>query len=463
MRTCLGVLTYALSLYASDLPGLPQVDTSNYLPPIRAQIDAVAAEARAHPRDAKAAGELAMTLHAYQQYDAAAQAYSRAHLLEPQNFDWLYLLGSVQKAQGGFDAAIQSFQAALRIRPEDLTAQLRLAGSYTASANWDEAGALCRHILDQHPDLPQAWYELGRVQAGNGDHAAAAQSYTKACELFPPYGSAHFALAGELRRTGKPVEAEQHLALYSKNVTIEPPLDDPLFQRIHELNHSITAHLRFGAELEQAGKFEGAIREHEAALQTDPNNVQVHINLISLYARAGDPAKAKQHFETAIQLSPGRSDAWYNYGVLLFNQKDFAGAEKAYRHALAINPGYAEAHNNLGAIHEQQGHLDDAAKEFREAIADRPDYPLARFHLGRLLVNQEKYSEAIQHFLRSLEPESDQTPTSLYALGATYARAGDRQHALEYLTKAHDAAIAHGQPQLQASVDRDLRMLQTQQ
>jgi Tfp pilus assembly protein PilF len=240
----------------------------------------------------------------------------------------------------------------------------------------------------------------------------------------------------------------------------EPPLEDPLFQRIHELNHSTQAHLQRGMELEKAGALTEAIREHDAALTTDPNNVQVHVNLISLYGRAGDTANAKLHFEEATKLNPGRSDAWYDYGVLLFREGDYGAAEKAYRRAIDINPYYAEAHNNLGTVYEQQNRLDDAAKEFREAIADRPDYPLARFQLGRILVNREKYDEAIGQFLRALEPETEQTPSYLYALGATYARAGDRTNALEYLRKAHDAATARGQQQLLTSINRDLEALE---
>jgi tetratricopeptide (TPR) repeat protein len=287
------------------------------------------------------------------------------------------------------------------------------------------------------------------------------ESYAKACDLFPPYGVAHFALAAELRRLGKPAQAEQHVAEYSKNVTAEPPLDDPLFARIHELNQGTTAHLQRGAELEKAGRIEDAIAEHETALVTDPNNVQAHVNLIGLYGRSGKGAKAKEHFEAATRLSPGRSDAWYDYGVLLFGQHNYAEAEQAYRRALEINPSYAEARNNLGVIYEQQGRLDDAAREFREAIAARPDYPLARFHLGRILVNQQKYDEAMQQFQRALEPESDQTPVYLYALAATYARAGDRPHALEYYAKAREAAVARGQSQLLGSIDRDLKALES--
>jgi tetratricopeptide (TPR) repeat protein len=444
------------------LPELPPVNTADFLPAIRTQIEQAEREARLYPRDPNAAGALAMTLHAYDQYDAAGRIYTRLHLLEPQNFDWLYLLGTVQMAKGAFDLAVESFQSALRIRPNDLVTELRLAEGLTAIAKWDEARLVCQHVSAEHPDNPQGWYGLGRVQTAKGNHTGAAESYAKACQLFPEYGAAHFALAGALRRLGRQAEAESHMAVYSKNITNAPPLNDLLLQRVHELNHSVTVHIQRGAELEKAGKIEEAIREHETALATDPDNVQARVNLITLYGRIGEAARAKQQFEAATKLNAGRSDAWYNYGVLLFGERDYAGAEQAFRRALTINPYYAEAHNNLGAIYEQQGRPDEAAGEFREAIANHPDYPLARFHLGRILVNQQKYDEAIQQFLRALQPETEQTPVYIYSIGATYARAGDRQHALQYFQKAHDAAAAQGQSQLLTTIDRDLKMLESQ-
>jgi tetratricopeptide (TPR) repeat protein len=455
----LSACMFSACAWAGQEPELPQIDTASFLPAIQAQVNRAEQEARAHPRDAKAAGALAMTLHAYQKYDAAAQAYQYAHWLEPQQFDWPYLLGEVQMERGEFDAAVASFQSALRLRPDDLAAQLRLAESLITLSRWEQAGTLYQEILLQDRGCPQAWYGLGRVRAARGDHAGAAQCYTKACELFPSYGSAHFALTTELRRLGNNAEAEEHLAAYAKHVTDEPPLDDPLFKRIHELNQSVTVHIQRGAELEKAGKLDEAIREHEAALAIDPNNVQVHVNLLSLYGRTGDAAEARQHFDAAIKLNPGRSDAWYDYGVLLFHEERYTDAEEAFRHALSINPYYAEAHNNLGTIYEKKGRLDDAAREFREAIADRPDYSLARFQLGRILVNQNKYDEAIHQFLQTLTPEDEKTTVYLYALAATYARSGDREHAFQYFQKARDSAVAHSQNQLLGNIERDLKTL----
>jgi tetratricopeptide (TPR) repeat protein len=188
--------------------------------------------------------------------------------------------------------------------------------------------------------------------------------------------------------------------------------------------------------------------------------VQAHINLISLYGRTGRIEQAQEHYQTAIKLNPNMAQAYYDYGVLLFGQGKRQEAEQAFRHALEINPYYADAHNNLGGLLEMQRRLDSALQEFEKAIAERPNYRLAHFHLGRVLVNQGKYDEAIQHFLKTLAPEDESTPTYLYALGATYARAGDRASALLYIRKAREKAAARGQTRLLASIDQDLRTLE---
>ena len=444
------------------MPHLPQVETAHFLPVIRSQIEAALNQAKAHPLNGHIVGELAMTLHAYQQYEQAEQTYLRASALEPQNYDWLYLLANVQMSQGAFEAAASSFRSALRLRPDDLPAQLRLAESLSSLGEWAESADLYQRIQAKHDGSPQAWYGLGRAQAGQGNHASAQQSLQRACELFPAYGAAHFALAREFRRAGMAKEADEQMTAYSTNANREPPLDDPLLRRIHDLNRGTTAHLQRSMEFEQAGRLDEAVREHEAALTQDPDNVQLHINLISLYGRMGDSAKAKQQFAAAARLNPNRSDAWYNYGVLLFAEQDFAEAEITFKRALEINQHYAEAHNNLGAIYEQQGKLEEAAKQFREAIRDQPNYPLARFHLGRILVNQENYAEAIQQLSRALDPATPATPLYTYALGAAYARSGDRPHALEYLQKAHELAEQYGQTQLKDKIDRDLEAIRSE-
>src|SRR5262249_49342197 len=79
--------------------------------------------------------------------------------------------------------------------------------------------------------------------------------------------------------------------------------------------------------------------------------------------------------------------------------------------------------------------------------------------LGRLLVNEEKYQEAIQQFSKAADAGDDQSAVYLYALAATYARAGDRSHAFQYFERARVTASARGASQLLRSIERDLKPL----
>src|SRR5262249_39911155 len=125
-----------------------------------------------------------------------------------------------------------------------------------------------------------------------------------------------------------------------------------------------------------------------------------------------------------------------------------------------INPYHSEAHNNLGSLYGQQGRLAEALHEFEEAVKNRPNYRLAHFHIGRILANEKRYDEAIQHLLKTLVPEDEETPRYLYALAATYARAGDLPSALKYARTAREQAVSRGQTQLLTSIDRDLKELE---
>ncbi len=104
--------------------------------------------------------------------------------------------------------------------------------------------------------------------------------------------------------------------------------------------------------------------------------------------------------------------------------------------------------------------MEAALREFQDAVQNRPNYRLAHFHIGRILANQEKYDEAISHFMKTLVPADEETPRYLYALGATYARAGDISSALRYARAAREEAASRGQTQLLTSIERDLRELE---
>ena len=82
---------------------------------------------------------------------------------------------------------------------------------------------------------------------------------------------------------------------------------------------------------------------------------------------------------------------------------------------------------------------------------------MAHFNLGRILVRQGKLQEAIEHLQQTLAPDDEETPRCTYALGAAYARVGNRDEALKYMREARQKAAARGQSELLDSIERDLR------
>ncbi len=452
--------TNALGAQISPLPELPLLDPTEFPSVVKEQIQEAYDAVRADIRDAGASGKVGMLLDLYKRRELAAVWYERAHRLDPASFRWLYYLGSLQGALGKRAEAADTLRAALRLNPDYLPARLKLAEYLFAAGDSEEAAKIYETILKEHPDAAEAHYGMGRIRATKGDFSGAVECYGRACELFPAYGAAHYGLALAYRKLGDGAKAEKQLKLHESGKTLVPPIPDPLRDELRALDLGAPSLLERGISFQQAGRLEDAIAEHEKALQIDPDYVLAHANLIILYGKTGQPSKAEEHFRAAVRLNPNFADSYYNYGVLLFNERRYAEAEEMFRKAVEVNPYHSQALHNLGVMRERQGRLDEALEFYAKAVERQPNYPLAHFNIGKILANQKKYDEAIRHFLQALNPEDENTPTYLYALSATYARAGNHEAALKYGGRAREAAAARNQSELVRRIDAHLRTLQ---
>jgi tetratricopeptide (TPR) repeat protein len=383
-----------------------------------------------------------MVLQAYKQLQGARQCYRRAASLDPRSFEWRYYLGLVSQGREAADA----LRAALRLR-EYLPAKLHLGEALLGLGDFNGAGTVYRG--SQHP---AALFGYGRA-TNDGTY------YEKALAAFPQYGAALFALAQHYQRAGRNADAQRLMADYAVFKLAAPRIEDPLLDSVEALNRGPDRLLAQAADLEAQGRLAEAADLQLRALELDSRLTQAHINLISLYGRLGKPAEAEEHYREAIALSPSAFDAYYNFGVFCYAANRRAEARAAFAGALAINPNSADAHNNMGELLQEQGHLDEAANEFERAVTLQPGLRLAHFHLGRIYANQRRWSSAIEHLRKAADGDDEATPTYLYALGATQARAGDSSGAADVLAAARDKALARGQSELAASITRDLGKL----
>ena len=442
-----------------DPTGPPEVDLAKFPAASRAQVERYARRVADPPDVASANGELGMVLHAYSQFEAAEEAYQRAHFLEPVRFEWLYYLGIVQEARGRRAEAVQSLDKAVHLNPEAFSPALRLADVLAASENTSQSVARYRAIVQRHPDNPRGHYGLGMALMGAGDVSGAVAALQQACKLLPQYGAAHYGLGLAYRRLGSESAATRHFALSQDYRSGAPPTQDPWVDAVDRLNESPQAFLVRGTALEQSGKLREAAQANEDALERDPKLVIAHANLMSLYTRMNRIADADRHYEIARAINPDNPEVRINRGVLLLTQGRPGEAEEQFRAVLALNPQHTQAHKNLALLAERALKFDEALEHYRRASEIQPGDRVARFHAGRLLLRSRQYRDAVPHFLATLEPGAPNWPTFVGEIAKLYAANDRPDEAAHFVAAAKQQALAFRLTERVQALDEAFRFL----
>jgi tetratricopeptide (TPR) repeat protein len=438
---------------ADALPAIPKLDLTTYRAQVRGPVEKAYQAAQAKPTDADANGNLGMLMHAFEQLESAQICYRRARAFDPQKFQWAYYLGLVQALNGKNQEAAANLRDAIRIDPGYVPARIKLAEVLLNLGRFDESREVSQSILKDNPQVAPAYYWVGRVNVAQGRSPQAIEAYKKACELWPAYGTAHYALALLYQKAGEQSDAERHMAAYQKyKADSDPQPEDPMLEAVRSLDNSALAHLMKGVDLENAGRLEQAIGEEEEAVRQDPKLAQAYANLIGLYGRTGQAAEVEKAYRATVAINPNLPQSHYDYGVFLSTQQKYAEAERAFRKALESSPNYAEAHSNLGAMLERRGDLRGAEKQYQLAIENKPNFRQAQYQMGHLLLMEHKPAEAIAHLSQTLTPEDQDTPRFMLGLGVAYAEAGDFSSAHRYLDQAAQRATALGQDPLAGQI-----------
>jgi tetratricopeptide (TPR) repeat protein len=454
-----GVAVVLSAVAQTTLPPLPRLLLESYPIPTRKAVSPVYEAAIARSRDDGAVGVLAKTLHAWDQWDTAHQAYERAQALAPRTFDWFYLDAVVLQRLARHAEAARRLEDALQRSPDYLPARVKLAEELLESGDREHAEQLFGALQHEPASEPSAELGLGRIAAAKSQHESAVHHLERAVALFPEWGAAYYALALSYRALGRRDDAQRALERHQQYGARWPGIDDPVLRTVSALRDDAQTRLDEGLKLAARGDAAGAIAAHEAALAIDPSIAQAHANLISLYGGQRNWAKAEEHYRAVVALGFNLGDAHYDYGVLLGMQEKWADAAEAYRQAIAVNPRHAQAHNNLGQILERDRRFEEAASEYRQACDSQPAFRVARFNLGRMLIALGRNDEAIAELEKLTEPRDAEAPRYLFALATAHVRAGHRDEGIRWATDAQKLALQHGQQELAAAIERDLARL----
>ena len=232
-------------------------------------------------------------------------------LRSPTNAAAWKLLGIAQAQNDNDQQACLALDAAHRLEPNNLDTTLALAVGLTNDLHKDEAVALLREWLAQHPVY---------------------RSITP-----PP--------ASEIER-------------YVTEVEGTAASQDPEFRGVVE---------SVSRNAETLAMFESAARTEHGR-----NDVNVHVAIGLLHTLMYDFAGAADAFRAAVTLSPRDEQLWNRLGATLANDNRNQEAVDAYNHALQLRPGYVRAHSNMGIALLGLNRPADSACSFLRALSLDP-------------------------------------------------------------------------------------------
>jgi len=141
-----------------------------------------------------------------------------------------------------------------------------------------------------------------------------------------------------------------------------------------------------GIAYHQMLEFGPAEKYYRLAIKQDPKYAEAINNLGTIYYARKSYRRAVNEYRKALRLTPNSASVWSNLAMGYFARKDEKDAHEAFEKALSLDPNVFETHNTQGVLLQER------------SVEER-----AKYH---------------------------------YFLAQTYAKAGDNEHALQYIRKA---------------------------
>lgn len=412
--------------------------------------------------------------------DSASDAYERALAAHPQSpqvrLGWgrfLYSAGRVAEAEEQFKAGLALPLTGQRVQ-DRWELQLSLAEAYMAQSKLDEAEAaiatlneirrdhvlvkylsarlafekrelieadeLISRVVVEAPQFSPGLMLKGTVKLARGEYGQARQALQRVIDMNPADAQARKLLAA----------AERGLSQARESGSAPELSDSDVLQLLGDANA-------------QTGDYGNAIVLWERALEQDPDDVQIKMQLISAYVLAGRTERARELLESsdwtddgnaqraaildatldlregdleqaarkvdaAIERYPQAAPLYGLQGLIKLRGEDTAGARASFERALAVDPGHTTSAMNLAALATRDGRPEQAVALLETFVESNPGDSMALNALATQLLAQGK-TEAGR---KRLEQARDADPKNVAArlqLAELMARSSDFSNA----------------------------------
>lgn len=263
----------------------------------------------------------------------AIEDVNRALMVDSSVAVYHALKGDIHYLNKAPDKAVESFEKALELDPNNTDALLKMAEIKLLLRQYQQCFDLANAALRVNEQLFMAYFIKGYAHFELGDSSLFVSSVQTALELNPDFFDGFTMLGAYYASLGNDIAIDY----YNSALELRPEHPEALYGKaIH---------------LQNTGRNEEAVIIYQQ---------MIDLNEESLFA-------------------------WYNQGYILLEMED--QPEKAipfFEKAVEINPNYVDAIYNIGLSYERLDKPDVAIGYYERALSLDPQYDLAAIGLGRL-------------------------------------------------------------------------------
>ncbi|MDX9911835.1 MAG: tetratricopeptide repeat protein [Phycisphaerales bacterium] len=370
---------------------------------------------------------------AHEHFDAGRWEQAESELREalsfnPEQAEWQFNLGLTLDAAGRFGDAADAFRRAHELDPSDEQAAIMAAAalidaghSADALTFLDRAARIDRDSVEVQVHRVVAHARLGELEKAELAFFLGQQLAPDHAELYLVFGEALLDAGQHERAIGCLREAAR--------------LDERLPRVKARLAEA------FGA----TGRFERARQLYLEELRIDPGDIDTILDLGCLLIDMNRPIEAGEKFRRVLELEPDNAEASFHLAELAARTGDVQEAIRLLDLVTRLDPEHREAARQLAGLLARRGTDRELVRARRLIESDvarlgEDPCPLGDDELGRLvdlLLDARLPADAVRasRLLAARRPEDARVQ---HALGLTLLEFGDAEGGIEASRRAHE-------------------------
>ena len=397
--------------------------------------------------------QLAVSLTRLFEYEEAVSTLKALVKVNSDSVLGYYYLGKTYGQMKLYRDAASYFSKTLELRPDFDQAAIDLAATYEAMGDYSNAIETYKGIVDGEDDkaavlqrLIQLLIQQRRFSDALEYLGQAADTGMGGQETLRKIGLIHMELEqydeaikifnGMLAKDPDIHQIRLYLGMaYEEKGDFDPAYTEFVkIPRDSNLYVEAIGHIAF--ILKEKGKPEQAVVTLKTALAENPRNLELYMNLSSLYEALEKPEDGLALLFEAEKLFPDESRLQFRLGVLYDKRGNRPESIERMKKVIALNPKDAQALNFLGYTYAEMGiNLDEALNYLKQAVKIRPNDGFILDSLGWVYFKLKKYDESVKYLEEAVALVIDDATISEH-LGDVYAARKEFRKALKMYKKS---------------------------